>query len=268
MEASTPRISVGFESEALRADALALATRLDLPLTTGTDDALLHLRVTDRGLTLQLTGRDAPGPVRVDFVAGRLGYRQVRTSARSEPLARAVGLHRCARLSVIDATAGLGRDAFVLASLGCRVTLVERESVIAALLEDGLSRAGREPGLSDTVACMSCVRDDALDYLAALDESARPDVVYLDPMYPHRDKSALVKKEMRVFRALVGNDEDAPQVLEIARKVARRRVVVKRPVRAEPLGGFQPHHRIPGRSTRFDVYLTGPPAVHEKRPGR
>jgi 16S rRNA (guanine1516-N2)-methyltransferase len=257
MTPSTPRVSVAFDSEAHRAEAEALAARHGLPLATGPDDAPLHLTVSAAGLSLSLTGPDAPGPVRVDFIAGRLGYRRARISARGEPLARAVGLRGDERPSVVDATAGLGRDAFVLASLGCRVTLVEREPVIAALLEDGLARAAREPGLADAVARMHLVRGNARDYLSDLDETARPDVVYLDPMYPHRGKSALVKKEMRVFRALAGDDADAPEILDAALRVARRRVVVKRPARAEPLGGRRPTHQIPGKTTRFDVYVKG-----------
>lgn len=257
MTPSTPRVSIAFEGEAHRAEAESLAAELGLPLATGPEDAPLHLNVTAEGLTLSLTGPEAPGPIRVDFTAGRLGYRQARVSARGEPLARAVGLRGDERPSVVDATAGLGRDAFVLATLGCKVTLVEREPVIAALLKDGLVRAAREPALADTVARMHCVQGNARDYLAGLDEAGRPDVVYLDPMYPHRDKSALVKKEMRVFRALVGDDADAPEILAAALAVARRRVVVKRPVRAEPLGGRKPGHSIPGKTTRFDVYVKG-----------
>jgi 16S rRNA (guanine1516-N2)-methyltransferase len=254
---SDSRISIRYATEDLREPAEALAVELGLPLASEPATTPLLLVLDADGLRLALTGPDAPGPVRVDFVAGRLGYRQARASARGEPLARAVGLRGDERPNVVDATAGLGRDAFMLATLGCRVTLVEREPAIAALLEDGLARAAREPALADTVARMHCVRGNAREYLAGLDEAERPDVVCLDPMYPHRDKSALVKKEMRVFRALVGDDADAPEILEAALKVARRRVVVKRPVRAQPLGARKPTHQIPGKTTRFDVYVKG-----------
>nr|WP_077277836.1 class I SAM-dependent methyltransferase [Thioalkalivibrio denitrificans] len=234
-----------------------MAELLGLKLATGSDDAPLQLNVTTEGLTLSLTGPDAPGPIRVDFVAGQFGYRQSRISLRSEPLARAVGIRGHDRPSVLDATAGLGRDAFVLATLGCDVVLVEREPVIAALLRDGMERAAAEPDLAGTMARMRCVQGHAPDILRGLGHAQRPDVVYLDPMYPHRDKSALVKKEMRVFRALVGDDEDAPEILTAALEVAKRRVVVKRPARAAPLGGREPNHRIPGKTTRFDVYVKG-----------
>ncbi|MFN2349198.1 MAG: class I SAM-dependent methyltransferase [Thioalkalivibrio sp.] len=258
MTSSPARTCITFDADSLRTRALSLAEDLALPLCPhGTPDCPLVLKLTAQGLSLALTGPEAPGPIQVDFVTGRQGYRQARISLRSEPLARAVGIKGESRPDVVDATAGLGRDGFVLASLGCQVTLLEREPVIAALLADGLERAAREADLAETVARMHLVTGNARDWLASLDETSLPEVVYLDPMYPHRDKSALVKKEMRVFRALVGDDTDADALLEAALKAARRRVVVKRPARAEPLAGRKPSHHIPGKTTRFDIYLTG-----------
>jgi len=249
---------ITFEAESLRPRALSLAAELGLHLCPeGAPDCPLALKLSTQGLSLALTGPEAPGPIRVDFVTGRLGYRQARISLRNEPLARAVGIKGEARPYVVDATAGLGRDGFVLASLGCQVTLLERQPVIAALLTDGLERAAREGDLAETIARMHLAPGNARDWLASLDEASQPEVVYLDPMYPHRDKSALVKKEMRVFRALVGDDTDADALLEVALKAAKRRVVVKRPARAEPLAGHKPSHHIPGKTTRFDVYLLG-----------
>ena len=236
-----------------RAEALARALGLELAETDPAPDTW-HLAVTPERLELRQCGPKAPGPVFVDLAGGRLGYRGPRVSARKEPLARAVGIKGGHRPHVVDATAGLGRDAFILALLGCKVTLLERHPVIAALLADGLDRATREPELAEAAGRMNLVRGDATHWLA--DHPC--DVVTLDPMYPHRDKSALVKKEMRAFRAVVGDDEDAAQVLEAFLQAARERVVVKRPVRAEPLGGQAPDFQIPGSSTRFDVYLTRP----------
>ncbi|WP_029762574.1 class I SAM-dependent methyltransferase [Ectothiorhodospira haloalkaliphila] len=237
-----------------RAEALARALGLELAETDPAPDTW-HLAVTPERLELRQCGPKAPGPVFVDLAGGRLGYRGPRVSARKEPLARAVGIKGgVIAPDVVDATAGLGRDAFILALLGCKVTLLERHPVIAALLADGLDRAAREPELAEAAGRMNLVRGDAAHWLA--DHPC--DVVTLDPMYPHRDKSALVKKEMRAFRAVVGDDEDAAQVLEASLQAARERVVVKRPVRAEPLGGQAPDFQIPGSSTRFDVYLTRP----------
>ena len=108
--------------------------------------------------------------------------------------------------TVLDATAGLGRDSFVLATFGCDVQMVERSPVIAALLKDGLRRARQDPGVAEIASRMQVINADAISYLQELSKEKRPQVIYLDPMYPHRDKTALVKKEMRVFRDIVGDD--------------------------------------------------------------
>lgn len=236
-----------------RAEALARSLGLTLVGTeTESQPGTWQLAVTPERLELRQCGPKAPGPVFVDLASGRLGYRGAHVSARKEPLARAVGIKGGHRPHVVDATAGLGRDALILALLGCRVTLLERHPVIAALLADGMARAAQEPALAETVERMMLVRGDAGPWL----QEHVGDVVTLDPMYPHRDKSALVKKDMRAFRAVVGDDADAAGVLGAALAAARERVVVKRPARAEPLGGQTPDFQVPGSSTRFDVYLT------------
>ena len=87
--------------------------------------------------------------------------------------------------------------------------------------------------------------------MAGFDEEARPDTVYLDPMYPHTGKTALKNKEMRLFRLLVGEDTDAPRLLAAALQCAKNRVAVKRPKNAPPVGGIKPSATIPGKTTRF-----------------
>lgn len=205
------------------------------------------------GLALCLPG-DAPRQgVRVDFLHGPLGYRAKRLSIRGEPLARAAGLGQGRRPDVLDATAGLGRDAFVLAALGCRVRLVERVPAIRALLDDGLRRlAQARPEIAERMILLG---GDAREVLSGLSEEDRPDVVVLDPMYPDAEREAAARREMRVFRAVVGDDPDADDLLDAALTVARSRVVVKRPLRTPPLAGRRPHHASEGASTRFDVYL-------------
>lgn len=211
-------------------------------------------------LQLQARGPDAPGPLYVDFVSGALGYRQRQAGHAREPLARAVGIkNRLTAPSVIDATAGLGRDAFMLACLGCRVTLLERSPIIAALLRDGIERARDVPASAASVDRLHLISGDAAVYLADLTEATRPDVVYLDPMYPGRQKTALVKKEMRYLRAVVGDDLDAPALLAAALGGARRRVVVKRPRLAAALAGPPPSSTLMGSTTRFDIYVSAPP---------
>lgn len=240
--------------ESCRTAAAALAAQWGLACPARSD-APLQLIHTGERLELRQCTADAPGPVYVDFVGGAVGHRRRFGGGRGQEIARAVGLKQGATPHVLDATAGLGRDAFVLASLGCTLTLVERSPVVAALLADGLRRAAAAEEVAEIIRRMRLVHADAAAWLAGLPSAAAPDVVYLDPMYPHRAKAALVKKEMRLFREVVGADRDAERLLETALKVARVRVVVKRPDYAEPLGGRPPTMSIATKNHRFDVYV-------------
>ena len=168
-------------------------------------------------------------------------------------LGKAVGLGKVPDPKVLDATAGLGRDAFVLAALGARVTLCERHPTIAALLADARLRALADPGTAAAAARTEIVCADARNLLPPAD-GTRFDVIYLDPMYPERNK-ALAKKELQLLRELTGGDPDADELLALAN--ARRRVVVKRPKSAPALAGREPSLSLTGTQARFDVYLAG-----------
>lgn len=168
-------------------------------------------------------------------------------------IAKAVGVQPGIRPTVLDATAGLGRDAFVLAQLGCVVTLIERQPIIAALLEDGIRRAMADAEVAPIMTRMRLIGGDAIASMQDWKEEA-PQVIYLDPMFPHRDKSALVKKEMRLFRPLTGDDDDAPALLEAALTLASHRVVVKRARKAPVILGPAPGYVLEGKSSRFDIY--------------
>jgi len=229
-----------------------LSPAKNTPLS-GEEYPLLLVRTADR-LELRQTGRNAAGPLFVDFGAEALLYRRRHGGSRKEAVARAVGLRGGSSPTVLDVTAGLGRDGFILASLGCRVRLVERSPLVAALLADGLSRAEKTPQLARITGNLCLTVGNSLEILAKWrDES--PEVVFLDPMYPHRGKSALVKKEMRLIRLLVGDDEDSDALLPAALAVASRRVVVKRPRLAPALAGPEPTFTLAGKNSRFDVYL-------------
>ncbi|MBE2169994.1 class I SAM-dependent methyltransferase [Cobetia sp. 2AS1] len=203
--------------------------------------------------------REYGKPLCVDFVAGRADHRRRFGGGRNQLIARACGLNRGALPSIVDATAGLGRDAFVLASLGAPVLMIERVAATAAILVDGLTRAQgcADDEIREIALRMQALHGDATRELGELvaQWDQPPQVVHLDPMYPHRDKSALVKKEMRVFRALAGDDADAPALLEAALEVATHRVVVKRPRKAEPIGGLAPSHVVEEKTSRYDVYV-------------
>ncbi len=194
-------------------------------------------------------------PVVVDFVGGKAGHRRKFGGGRGQDIAKAVGLNKGVTPSVLDATGGLGRDAFVLASLGCHVTIIERSPVVAALLADGLRRGREAAETGDIINQMSLIQANAVEWMKTQSPlEGRFDVVYLDPMFPHREKSALVKKEMRLFQELLGDDPDADLLLAPALTVACHRVVVKRPRLAPDLDGQKPDYRLVGKSCRYDVY--------------
>ena len=241
----------------LQADALADSLGVpNLGVVRPRDirDFPVLLFLDEQGLGLQMTGKGAPGPVRAEFVTGKMGYRREHGGGAGQLVAKAVGLQKTrAALHIVDATAGLGQDAFVLASLGCTVTLFERNPVIHALLADGLARAALNVDCAAIVERMRLLEGSSIEWLARPGTEAA-DVVYLDPMFPHRDKSALVKKEMQVFRTIVGDDEDSAQLLAAALEQARYRVVVKRPRKASAIEGAEPTTRIEGKSSRYDVY--------------
>ncbi len=236
-------------------EADALAHRLGLPVAAETprEAGRLALVLTRERLQVQLTGADAPGPVYADFVTGPTARRGREASQADEGLLRAAGARHGRTPDVIDTTAGLGRDAWLLAALGCRVTLIERHPAVAALLADGLKRAREDDGAAGIAARIELIEAEAV---AVLSERTA-DTIIVDPMHPPRRKSAAVRKEMRVFRALVGADDDSDALLPAAIAAARRRVAVKRPRGARPLPGPAPSGSIDGRSTRFDIYAGG-----------
>lgn len=240
----------------LRPRAGELAHRWGLELQAQPPQIGYYLSLDEHCLALKQAGPRAPGPVYVDFVGGAVGHRHQFGGGRGQAIAKAVGLKGGNNPSVLDATAGLGRDAFVLASLGCTVTMIERSAIVAALLQDGMQRALEEPRTAEIVReRMTLLPVDACSYMDNLPESERFDVVYLDPMFPEREKSAKVKKGMASFHTLLGTDPDADRLLPVALKVARQRVVVKRPARAEPLNQQKPSMTIKTKKNRFDVYV-------------
>lgn len=199
------------------------------------------------------------GTISAEFVTGSMGFRRQRGGGRGQAVAKAVGLKSGRPIPrVADLTAGLGRDAFLLATLGCPVLALERHADIHALCADGLERAAADPDTAEAVARLQLLHIDALTALQSWSSSPladfTPDVLYLDPMHPPRRKSALPRKEMRLFRALVGEDPDQTALLDSALAAPVRRVVVKRPAQYPPLcDGVT--SAIEGKTTRFDIYL-------------
>ncbi len=240
-----------------------LSVDLNFPLLPFSDlegiDSGLSLVVDEQGLSLLQLGPNAPGAVRCDFVAGTTRHRRLYGGGKGQDIAKAVGLnHKGFKPVILDLTAGLGRDSFVLASLGATLQMVERHPVVTALLESGLHQARQssmeDPELASVVERMSLIEQEAQCYLEELAESDLPDVIYLDPMFPPREKSSKVKKEMQLFHQLVGADVDSDQLLPLAMARARYRVVVKRPAHAPFLAEKKPGYSLKGKSSRFDIY--------------
>lgn len=216
----------------------------------------LALVLTPTQLELRSLLEPKLGAVFVDFASDALSYRTGKGGGKKESIAKAIGIKGQTLPRVLDATAGLGRDAFVLARLGCKVDMIERSNVVAALLADGLARAEKDESLKYWLPnSMNLYHGPSLDLLKDW-QGEQADVVYLDPMFPHRKKSAMVKKEMRLFQQLLGPDEDADALLEPALALAKHRVVVKRPDTAPCLNNCEPNMAIQGKKLRFDVYFT------------
>lgn len=227
--------------------ALAAGLGLDSVVVPPQDG--FYLSRADTGLHLRRVG--VGSHLCLDFVSGALAYR--RAHGGSEAVVRAVGIKPNQPLTVVDATAGLGRDGFILAAHGATVIWLERHPALAALLLDALARARQAPTTA-AVAQRISLRFGSAHALLTDWQGQMPDVVYLDPMFPHRRKSALVKQEMQWLQQLVGADEDAAPLVDLARAVARKRVVVKRPDGAPPLGTAQPSGAVATRGHRFDLY--------------
>ncbi len=184
-----------------------------------------------------------------------MGHRFRFGGGRGQALPKAIGMKDGKTPDIVDATAGLGRDAFLLASLGAQVTLIERSPEMHRLLEQGMTRAIQAGGdVADVISRMTLLHGDARDLLASL----APEVVLVDPMHPPRRKSALVKNELRLIREIVGTDEDSDELMKVALATASKRVVLKWPRRGDPMQGIRPpSHQITGKSTRYDVFMTG-----------
>lgn len=212
-----------------------------------------YLSLSPAGLALETPGSGFK-PMIIDFASGKLAYRQ--HHLQHELILRACGTkEKLGKKWIVDLTAGLGRDALLLASAGHRVLMIERSPILAALLEDALKRLGPHTDLD-----LELIFTDASIWLKQTDHE-KPDIIYCDPMHPSRQKSALVKKEMRIIRDLVGEDEDSDELLMLAIQSAKEKVIVKRPRLAPPLGGLSPHHQYLGTAARFDVYLCPRPKM-------
>jgi len=257
-------ISISYNTEELKKNALAFAKNNSYPYGQHPDpNVALNLNYTNDYVELRDIEKNIS--IHVDFLAGDLAHRQQFGGGRGQSIAKAIGLKQGIKPpTVIDATAGLAKDAYVLACLGCPITLLERSPVIAELIQDAIKRAEEDEHFQTILKTgFNVIAGSSIEYLttllaqqkAVLPDVNYPDVIYLDPMYPHRKKSASVKKNMQILQKLLGQDEDTQELLEIALKTAKKRVVVKRPKGAENLTNIKPTYLVESKKTRYDVYI-------------
>jgi len=188
--------------------------------------------------------------ISVDFIKGNLAHRQEFGGGRGQAIAKAIGLKSGNTPSVLDATAGL-------ATLGCSMTLIERSPIIFTLIENAVERASLNEKFSPIInQGFNLINQDAIDYISNQLEGSEdpPDVIYIDPMYPERKKSALVKKDMQILQRLHDRDDKTSELLETALQYAKKRVVVKRPSHAETINNRKPNTCIKSKKTRYDIY--------------
>ena len=243
----------------------SLSKQLNLPICLGSDSEQWLDWVNDKkDPTLKLAlCSNKQGPVSIDFLSGKKAHRRQFGGGKGQPLVRAMGQLENRIPKIIDATAGMGGDSYVLASLGFEVQMIERSPIVAALLSDALTRANQSldadfpDELQESIQNLSLVNANSADYL--LNHQPDIDVIYMDPMYPEKKKKAAAKKEMQALQQLVGPDLDSEKLLEAALKTAKYRVVVKRPKGADPvfcaLNNIQPSSNISSPNTRYDVYV-------------
>lgn len=241
------------------------------------------LMQTEDGLALVGDGMELHG----DFT--RLLPRLKKNRLSQELLVKAARIKGVEHPFVVDATAGLGEDSLLLAGAGFKVLMCESDSVIAALLRDTLERAAKNQQLSDIVSRMELIEMDSIGVLTELSSAPRlsasevsavpvmtgsetnvlanlaafeadmaPDVVYLDPMFPARTKSAAVKKKFQLLHYLEAPCSNQEELLEAALAVHPKKVVVKRPAKGPYLADKKPSYSITGKAVRFDVYVGAP----------
>lgn len=208
----------------------------------------MDLISTDDGLCL----KHGNMTVMADF--SLLKKRIEKNRLNGEMLIKAVGTKNIKPgVTVMDATAGLGEDSFLLAAAGLKVIMYEKDRVIADLLMDGLERAKKDPDLMSIISRMELRCEDSIK--AMEDKKIKPDIIYLDPMFPQRNKSGLIKKKFQLLQRMESPCEDGEKMLNAALNATSLKVIVKRPLKGEYISKHKPSYSIKGRAIRYDCYI-------------
>lgn len=189
-------------------------------------------------------------PFWIDFLSNDILRRK---GDFNQELIKAVGLKKNTSLNILDTTAGLGRDSFILATCGAKITMLERNKIIYLLLQNGLERAKENDNIKNIIDNISLINQDSIEYLQ--NKLDNVDIIYIDPMFPQSNKSRLVKKDMQIFRDIVGDDLDSKRLLELALKQQVKKVVVKRMLKSPYINDYKPNFELKGTTTRFDIYI-------------
>ena len=240
----------------IAASTESLAYRLELDRVASLPELTESLAIFEEAaelLILHLLLDGKPSQLGFSLGDGEIASRAVKVSKSNELVAKAIGCKSHYRPKVLDATAGMGRDALIMVMLGCEVVMQERNKIIYHLLRNAYENFRSSALFSlSTISRLSLKHQNSIDSFGNIDDI---DVIYLDPMFPERKKSALVKKEMRLFKRVAGEDLDSDQLMGEAIETGVARIVVKRPKGAPYLAQKRPNHEIKGKKFRYDVYL-------------
>ena len=224
--------------------AAALAKHIGAPLCDTPGEALT-LRIDGDGLSLCGCGMTFRG----DFT--QMLHRITHGRLPHEMLARLSKTH-VPHPTAVDATAGMGEDSLLLAACGYEVTLYEQNPVIAALLQDALHRAKSHPVLRPIVERMHPVEGDSTLWMPKMSDA--PTLVYLDPMFPARQKSGLIHKKLQLIQKLEQPCAEESALLEAALAAHAQKILIKRPLKGAPLAGKTPHYSVKGKAIRYDCF--------------
>lgn len=256
----TTPLSITYNSDESLQAATDFSKEHQLPCSShDSNNAILSLNFTNEFTELRDNEKNIS--IHIDFLSGNLAHRQKFGGGRGQSIAKAIGLKQgTSPPTILDATAGLAKDAYVLACLGCSMTLLERSPIIVELIRDAIQRAEEDEHFKTILENgFKVINQSSIKYLTELENKISsdfyPEVIYLDPMYPDKKKSASVKKNMQILQKLLGKDEDTQELLNLALKAAQKRVVVKRPKGAENLTELKPSYTVESKKTRYDIYL-------------
>jgi len=230
--------------------SIELAKKLNIPFieeTQNADNDYLYLKYDEYGLSLVKDKMI----LRADFL--KLVDRIKPNKLNGELLVKAAQIRKFEFTPVIiDATAGFCEDSFLLAAAGAKIIAFEKDTVIAALLEDGLKRAKQIQEISDIADRIEIHVEDSIAAMESMDEKI--DIVYLDPMFPQRDKSGLIKKKFQLLQKLESPCKEQEALINAAFKTKASKIIVKRPLKGENLAGVKPSYSLKGRAIRYDCY--------------